>query len=137
MQSARIDDRGSIEAIYPPAAFDADAARNAVGDADILHGLRIEAAPDAEGWFIFSHSRQHAGEAKDPTEALFLFPDGEHLLAAAASSLRAEDGTTAGPDERREAYMRFIDRVIEAVRAADFKKPIGRGEGRLEGFRGG
>jgi hypothetical protein len=139
MQTASIDDRASIEAIYPPAAFDEDAARNAAGDADVLYGLRVEAVPDAEGRFIFARSRQHAGEARDPTEALFLSPDGEHLLAAAASSLRTgeEEAAAAKPDERRKAYARFIDRVIEAVRAADFQKPIGRGEERLEGFHGG
>ncbi len=135
MPRANVNDRRSLEEIYGRADFEQDAARNAMADAAVHHGLRIESAPDPEGWFNLARARHQVGEV-DGQDSLFLFPD--HPSSASGGA----DGALYGPEEdpagaHREDYGAFIDRVLESARTADFPSPIGRGEERLKGFHGG
>lgn len=139
MHRANVNDRGSVEALYTRAAFEEDAAKNALADTAVVYGLRIESAPDAEGWFRLVRTRHHTGELTTVADAVFLHPEEPHLAAPLLGS--DPDGTAQNPDampeKRRLEYAAFIDRVIETARTADFADPIGRNEPRLEGFRGG
>ena len=63
MHKANVNDRASVEAIYPQVAFDEDAGRNALADAPVVHGLRIDSAPDPQGWFALAHARLTAAAA--------------------------------------------------------------------------
>jgi hypothetical protein len=50
----------------------------------------------------------------------------------------AETGETPDIAARKAAdYRSFVDRILEAAKAAEFKSPIGRKEERLQGFHGG
>ena len=139
MHKANVNDRASVEAVYPQAAFDEDAGRNALADAAVVHGLRIDSAPDPQGWFALARARHHVGELTGFKEAIFLRPEEPHLSAPLLGS--DPDGTAQSPtamaDKRRQAYAAFIDRVLDTARTADFAAPIGRDEPRLKGFHGG
>ncbi len=139
MHKANVNDRASIEAVYPLAAFEEDAARNALADAPVVHGVRIDSAPDAQGWFALARARHHVGELTNFADAIFLHPESPQLAAPLLGS--DPDGTAqmpaAMPELRRQEYEAFINRVIEAARTADFAEPIGRDEPRLKGFHGG
>jgi hypothetical protein len=148
MTSARINDRASVERLYPRDAFEADAGSNAQGKATVLKGLRILSGPDASGAFRVARASQHvgevhAGEAQGRGNGLFLAPD----LGANFAALAQKDTDYGGAEEKADAmrsvdaraaeYDAFIDRVIAAASASDFEEPIGRGEERLKGFHGG
>jgi hypothetical protein len=140
MHRANINDRQSVSALYPQTAFEEDAARNEVGDAQIVHGLRIETSADEQGWFQLARVRHHVGELTGFKEAIFLAPNRPQLsavLLGADPEGAAAPGPQANAATRQEEYEAFIDRVLEAARHADFPDPIGRGEERLRGFHGG
>ena len=137
---ANINDRESVEALYPRDAFEEDAARNAFGNAQVVYGVRIDSVPDEEGWFRLTRARHHVGELTGLTGAIFLAADGPHLSATLLGS-EAEGGAPTGPGVTPETpgreYQAFVDRILDAARSADFPEPIGRGETRLQGFHGG
>ena len=140
MQTANVNDRASIEALYPRAAFDEDAAKNALPKTQVLYGVRIDSEPDEGGSFALVRARHHVGEMTNFAEAVFLFPEEPHLSATLVGS----DPDAGMPQEaddpsdlRRKEYEAFIDRVLDAARRADFADPIGRDEERLKGFHGG
>jgi hypothetical protein len=140
MHKANINDRQSVSGVYPLAAFQEDAARNSVGDTQIVYGLRIESEPDEEGWFRLARAQHHVGELTGFAEAIFVAASQPHISASLLGS-EPEDGapsdSSANAATRQEEYEAYIDRVLEAARTADFQDPIGRGEERLEGFHGG
>ena len=148
MTSANINDRSSVERLYPRDAFEADAGSNARGKATVLHGLRILSGPNASGAFRVARASQHVGEvhvgeAQGRGNGLFLAPD----LGANVAALAQNETDYGGAEEKGDAmasvdargaeYQAFIDRVLASARAADFDQPIGRGEERLKGFHGG
>jgi hypothetical protein len=139
MARANVNDRESLQGAYPAAAFQEDAANNAVGDAQVIRGVRIESAPDGDGWFQLSRAKQHVGESADAAGSCFLAPSEPHIMASLVGA-EAEDGAPQGEAlvaARRQEYEVFIDRLAEAARSANFPAPIGQGEERLKGFRGG
>lgn len=148
MTTASINDRASLERLYPREAFEADAGSNARGKAAVLKGVRILSGPDAGGTFRIARASQHvgevhAGEAPGRGNGLFLAPD----LAANFAALAQKDNDYGAAEEKADAmrsvearaaeYDAFIDRVMATARQADFEEPIGRGEERLKGFHGG
>jgi hypothetical protein len=140
MHKANINDRQSVASVYPRAAFEEDAGRNALGTADVVYGVRIESSPDETGWFTVMRTRHHVGELTGFADAVFIAANEPHLTAPLLGS-DPDEGVPQGPiitaDARAEEYEAFIDRVLEAARSAEFPDPIGRGEERLEGFHGG
>ena len=138
MPTANINDRKTVETIYPAAAWEQDAARNSRGYAAVTYGVTILSAPDAGGAFEMSPTSHHVGE-NDPEGDTVFVPAFEADAAAAQDS-----GTYGGsladvadtPNDGSD-YARFVDRVLEIARTAQFKPPIGKGEERLKGFRGG
>jgi hypothetical protein len=141
MPTANIFDPASIEAIYPRDAYEAEAAQNAVGNAEILRGVRIDSAVDEKGDFTMVRAARDAGEAAKTPDALFIPP----MLASREYGhfveLPGREGGVAErqnmPAEGGDSYAAFIDRVIEAARAARFPERIGRGDDRFKGFHGG
>jgi hypothetical protein len=140
MAQANINDRLTLERLYPREAFDRDSRLNAEVKAEVLHGLKITSAPDSSGAFRLVRASRHVAELNPEGDVVFVFPHG----------YRGDDALIQGPDyggpeERKEApsgghdtaYERFIDQVVEAAQSADFKPAIGCRESRLEGFHGG
>jgi hypothetical protein len=137
MTAANVNDRASIERLYPRDAFAADAAHNADGKAAVLHGVLIASEVSESGAFTLQRIRRQAGENDPLGDTLFLAPFAPPALRQMTSyGGPAEDH---GDPAARLApnYEGFIDRIIETARRAAFKTPIGRDEPRLRGFRGG
>jgi len=135
MQRANVNDPRSLEAVYDRAAFERDASRNAMADAAVHHGLRIESAPDGEGWFGVVPARHHVGEAKGE-HSVFLFPH-RRAEGGGGPEVGFSPSQQNSPAERRDEYEAFLRSVLEAARRAEFPDAIGRGEERLKGFHGG
>jgi hypothetical protein len=142
MSSANVNDRATIERLYPREAFEADAARNARPKADVLHGVRIASEVSEDGAFTLQRTPRQVGENDPLGDTLFLAP----FLGEAQGALRqtpAYGGAEETPDalatasDKRPDYEAFIDRIAETARRAAFKDPIGRHEPRLRGFHGG
>lgn len=138
MTTARIDDRASLERIYPREAFDNDARENARANNSVIHGMRVLSAPDSSGAFGVARARQHVGEGDPEGDTVFLAP----ALSGSQVGSGAGDGSgqEAGGDPVRSAgsgYDEFIETVLRVARGARFKRPIGKGEERLRGFHGG
>lgn len=139
MASANVNDRASIEAIYPRAAFEADAAQNARDKAAVLHGVAIASEVAESGAFALQRARRHVGENDPLGDTLFLAPflPDEGPRAPRPYRSAGEEPDAASEAARGDAYAHFIDGIVETARRAAFKEPIGRGEERLRGFHGG
>lgn len=132
MPIANIQHRNSIEEIYPPDAFASDAAYNGQVTNEIILGVRILSAPNAEGEFIFERSSQHVGEAATPT---FLVPHRREEMPPNTE----ENSPAVGVTRRRPpaGYMEFLYDIVVAARQFGFEpeKSPGRNEPRLQGLR--
>src|SRR5918911_2558424 len=142
MSSANVNDRASIERLYPREAFEADAARNALPKADVLHGVRIASAVSGDGAFELQRTAQQVGENDPLGDTLFLAPfptvaEGALRQTPAYGAAEETSGALAKASDKRPDYDAFVDRIAEAARRAAFKDPIGRHEPRLKGFHGG
>jgi hypothetical protein len=142
MAKANIDDRTTIERIYPRHAFDEDVGRNSDAKAVVHHGLRIESGPDAAGSFSVSRASRHAAEKDLRIHSIFLAPSRGY-----DAGLAPGDGAYGGAAERSggsasedrapaDAYAAFIDEVLGAARSARFQT-LDPGDERLKGFHGG
>jgi hypothetical protein len=142
MAEANVNDRASVERLYPREDFERDAGENSDAKATIQRGLRILSAIDARGTFKVERGSRHVGEGDPEGDALFLAP----FLAQADAPLQQTDAY-GGAEEKPSAattsfakgadYRAFIDSVLEAAQSAPFKPAVGRHEERLRGFRGG
>jgi hypothetical protein len=141
MSIANLNDRATIERIYPREAFEADAANNSRGKALVLEGLLIASQPSPSGEFQLIRKRHHIGENDPEGDTLFLAP----YLGEDYAALH-ESPDYGGPEEkpgglgavkRGPDYEAFIERIVETARTAKFKSPIGNKEERLRGFHGG
>ena len=130
MPTANIQNRQSLEQVYSPDAFASDAACNGQVTHEIILGVRILSAPNAEGEFIFERSSQHVAEASTPT---FLAPHGrEEMLTD------TENSPAMGVRRRLPAgYLEFLDDIVVAAQKSGFEpeKSPGRNEPRLQGLR--
>ncbi|WP_375460512.1 hypothetical protein [uncultured Enterovirga sp.] len=119
---ANLNDRASLEQLYPRDKFRQDAGQNSVGKASVLHGLRIMSQPDETGSFELVVAKRQVGERDPEGDTVFL-----------PAFLKSESG---GTEEQQADYGNYLDRVLEAARAVDFKSAIGD-DARLAGFHGG
>ena len=142
MPEANINDRSSVEGLYPREDFDRDAGENADAKATVHRGLRIVSPVDRDGRFSAERGSRHVGESDPEGDTVFVAP----YLATGLAPLRGTDaygGPTdtdvapGGGGRKDQDYQAFIDRIIEAARAAEFKPAVGRHEDRLRGFHGG
>lgn len=126
MASANVHDRRSIARIYPPEAFAEDASVNDRATAEVLHGVRIDAAPDAAGAFRLSRARQQAGEMPG---ALFLAPFHRVTADEHAADERAADEHAAADPDPRQGYEPFLDDIIAAARRHGYRAEESPGPG--------
>jgi hypothetical protein len=124
MPQANINDRRSIERVYPHDAFARDAARNDRHRIELLRGVRIASAPDDNGDFAIEPAAQHAGEAP---AAVFLAPFHRRT---------AEEHAAVDPDPRN-GYDAFIDEIIDAAQRHGYRasQSPGPADPRLSGAR--
>lgn len=124
MSQANINDRGSIERIYPTDAFARDAAENDRARIEILRGVRVASAPDGDGNFALDPASHYAGEAPS---AVFLAPFHRRT---------ANEDATDDP-AARDGYDAFIDEIIDAARRHGYRadESPGPGDPRLHGLR--
>ena len=104
MSNANINDRGTLERIYPRAVFLRESTSNARAKASVLHGVRILAGADAAGRIELVRAARRAGEAETASGGVFLCPYAAPSAAA---------GETADP------YDAFLDRVIATAQHPD------------------
>jgi hypothetical protein len=111
MTKVSVDDRGSLERLYPKDAFASDAAWNELPNA-ITRGARVASAPDKNGSFEVDRASRHAGEPETP---YFLAP------------------------QKGQDYGQFLDDIVTAaVRFGQrTEETPGQGDPRIKGFRGG
>ena len=121
---ANINDRQSIERLYPPDAFARDAAENDRQRVEILKGVRVASAPDDDGNFVLEPAAHHAGEVPD---AVFLAP----------FPLRTPERHAAADPDPHHGYDAFIDEIIEAAQRHGYRaaESPGPGDPRLRGAR--
>jgi hypothetical protein len=125
MAKANINDRTSIERVYPPDAFAVDAADNEKQPGNpVLHGVRIGSAPDAQGMFEIERGSRQVGEVGG---AMFLAP------------FRRDPGrdfADRAPDPAA-GYDSFIDEIVAAAPCFGFREEAspGVGDARLQGPR--
>jgi hypothetical protein len=124
LPQANINDRQSIERVYPPDAFARDAAENDRHRVELLKGVRVASAPDGSGNFALEPATQYAGEVPGTP---FLAP----FHRRTAEEFAADD-----PDPLH-GYDAFIDDIIEAARRHGYRPEDspGRGDPRLRGPR--
>lgn len=123
--------------IYDRAAFEQDAARNARGNAEVLYGVTILCVRE-DGHVDIRRTAQQIAE-RDP-EGDSIFVPAYRSYAASATDGGAYQGSLVPPDEAPDSagdYERFLEGLADAARNARFKRPIGEGDDRLKGFRGG
>jgi len=141
MSTANLNDRSTIESIYPREAFEADAARNSRGKALVLEGVLIASQPSQGGEFQLQRKRHHVGENDPEGDTLFLAPylGGDYAALHETPDYGAPEEEKGGlaAAKRGPDYAAFIDRIVETAKAAKFKTPIGNKEERLRGFHGG
>ena len=123
MQRPNINDRRTVEAIYPRAVFQQEANANTRAEASMRKGVRIASAADESGAFDLVRASRHAGEG-DPS-------DGAVFLAPSAQQAGPGSPATAWDD----AYARFIDEIIATAADAEFAPSPGPGDARLRGLR--
>ncbi len=143
MSRANINDRSSLERLYPRDAWAQDAGKKADAKAEVLHGVRIASPVDENGDFDLVRASHQVAEINSEGDVVFLFPQMGDDYAA----LMQKETDYGGAEEKGDAldrvrhkdqdYEAFIDRIIQAARSAKFKPAIGRGEERLRGFHGG
>ena len=142
MPEANINDRSSVERLYPRDDFDRDAGENADAKATVHRGLTIVSPVDRDGRFSAERGSRHVGESDPEGDTVFIAP----FLAQGFAPLQGTDAyggsaemgaAPAGSGEKDQDYRAFIDRIIAAAKAAEFKPAAGRHEDRLRGFHGG
>jgi len=142
MPEANVNDRSSVERLYPREEFEREAAGNSDAKATVHRGLRIVSPVDREGRFSAERASRHVAEGDPEGDTVFLAP----FLARAGAPLRQSetyggsvetgDAVAAG-SEKGQDYRAFVDRIIQAAKSAEFKPAVGRDEERLHGFHGG
>ncbi len=123
MGEANVNDRASVERLYPREDFERDAGENSEAKATVYRGLRIVSAVDVEGKFTAERASRHVGESDPEADTIFVAP----FLTYAYASLRQSD-VYGGPEERSDSpvpsarkgedYAAFIDRLIQAAKSA-------------------
>ena len=138
MAEANVNDRASVERLYPRADFERDAGENSDAKASVHRGLRIVSGVGASGTFRAERGLRHAGENDPEGDARFVAPFLKQAHAPVTQD-PAYGGAAAPADalDKDGDYRAFIDQIIAIARSAEFKEPIGRGEERLRGFHGG
>ena len=98
MVQANVHDRLTIERLYPRDAFDRDSRMNADVKTEILHGVRVMSAPDANGDFSLARASRHVAEQNPEGDVIFVFP---HRYQGDDALMQGPD--YGGPEEKSDA----------------------------------
>ncbi len=127
--NADLNDRATVERIYPFDAFEADAGANSMGKAAVRHGLRIETVPDASGAFRVARATHAPADFETLKAHGFLCP----YMGRAYGFFRLAGGMRGAVTEERDIfdplrdeYEAFIDTVLQAAREAGREEPARR-----------
>ena len=134
MAKVNLNDRVSLERVYPEDAFANDAAQNERAPNELLRGVLIGSAPDDSGCFELDRATRHVGE---PETAHFLAPTRQTEELVEQGDHHAPQQTA--PPRPAAGYAQFLDEIIETARRVGFRadQSPGFGDPRLKGFRGG
>ncbi|MYZ47515.1 hypothetical protein [Propylenella binzhouense] len=117
--NADVNDRGSIERLYPYAAFEADAGANSMAKAETRHGIRIETVPDASGAFRIARASHAPADFEEMKAHGFVCP----YMGRAYGFFRLSGGMRGAVTEERDIfdplrdeYEGFIDTIIGTAR---------------------
>jgi hypothetical protein len=132
MATANVNDRGSLERVYPKDAFAGDAAQNDQAKCEVFHGVHIGSAPDEDGNFELQRATRHVGE---PPSADYLAPfrRTEEPLDQARNNGPAQGSTS----EPARGYAQFLDDIVSVARRFGYRadESPGPGDPRLHGLR--
>ena len=117
---ANINDRSSIERIYPLDRFREDANRNTIPNSQVLHGLTIVSPPDENGAFHLHQAERQSGERERGS--------GDY------SAFLPATGGAGDLESDKADYAAFIERVVAAASQIREVQPA---DERLRGFHGG
>ena len=117
---ANINDRSSIERIYPLDRFRQDANRNSIPNSRVLHGLTIVSPADESGAFHLQHAERQSGERGHESGGY--------------SAFLAANGCAGDLESDKADYAAFIERVVAAAGQVREVEPA---DERLRGFHGG
>jgi hypothetical protein len=134
MTTVNVNDRSSLERVYPEDAFANVWAQNERVPNELWLGLLIASAPDNSGCFELDQAARHVGGLKTPR---FLAP-------ARRDEELIKKGDHHSPWQvalRQPAagYWQFLDDIVETARRVGSRtdQSPGYGEPRLKGFHGG
>jgi hypothetical protein len=142
MLTANVNDIASLERAYAQDAFEQDAARNARGESSVRYGVNILSEAAADGSFKLLRGSQQVAEKDPEGDSIFLAPSWRSAARVSTDGSARDGGLAPLSSEEENAalaedYRRFLQRLCEVAKSADFKPPIGFGDDRIKGFRGG
>lgn len=119
MAIANINDRQSVEQIYPHDVWEADAGMNSQGRDGLLRGLLIESSPANDGSFNIRRAVRHIGDVTLDPYTLFMRPN----LGKACDIFAPGLGVHGAVIEKHDAleddlrdYVDFVDGLFATAR---------------------
>ena len=117
--NANVNERASIERIYPLSAFDQDAGENSSGSSPRRCGVKVETVPDSVGAFRMARTSQALTGSTDAPGTAFLCP-----YMGRAYGLFVISGGARGAVEERgdiftdhlDEYAAFLDTLVLTAR---------------------
>jgi hypothetical protein len=117
--NANVNDRTTIERMYPLSAFDQDAGENSAGSSTRRCGVRLETVPDADGAFRIVRAAQALTGSADTAGTAFLCP----YMGRAYGMFAIEGGSRGAVEERSDIfaghldeYAAFLETIVETAR---------------------
>lgn len=117
--NANINERTSIERVYPLSAFDEDAGENSSGSSPRRCGVKLETVPDAAGAFRMVRGAQALTGADDAPGTAFVCP----YMGRAYGLFMIEGGGRGAVEEHGnifaghlDEYAAFLETIIETAR---------------------
>jgi hypothetical protein len=103
--NANLNERISIERLYPLSAFDQDAGENSSGSSPRRCGVRVESVPDAAGAFRMVRTSQALTGSTDTPGTAFVCP----YMGRAYGLFMIKGGARGAVEERGDIFADHID----------------------------
>lgn len=133
MTTVNVNNRASIEALYPRDVWESDAGTNSQTRKGKLRGLLIVSPPSADGNFHLRRALRSVADCQSDPHVAFVCP----YMGRAYDIFTPAAGVHGAVLEKRDAledhsdeYQAFIDGIISAARQVQFP-PIPGSKGRL------
>jgi hypothetical protein len=117
--NANLNERTSIERIYPLAAFDQDAGENSSGSSPRRCGVKVESVPDAGGGFRMVRAAQALTGLVDTPGTAFLCPYmgrayGLFMIKGGGRGAVEEHGDIFA--DHLDEYTAFLEALVQTAR---------------------